>query len=338
MEEHLQRNVNKSADSSLNKHNPKLKIETKPFSIKRFKQAETLKEKILARIGILFFSLPFLGIFIFTYCMLYCSFYLKFLTVSIAILQNFIPSRVKYYFDFVSFFETHRYYKSFTCICEEEIQTENCLLPSHPHGIIANVVSASILNGFSFLKKVEIFGTRFIRFIPVGGLFARMIGIEGVDNKNFKKRMNQRKNILFIPGGFECATITDDTKDKVYIKKRKGFIKYALMFGYKVHPIYNFGENKLYYTFKKWKFIEKIGLFLNNFKLPGIVFIGKYLIFPRDDIDVCTVIGKGIQFPKIENPNKDQIDKYHSIYINSLEELYDRYKNEFGASEKLEIH
>jgi len=40
-------------------------------------------------------------------------------------------------------------------------------------------------------------------------------------------------------------------KERVYIKKRKGFIKYALEFGYQIHPVYIFNENKLYSTFDK---------------------------------------------------------------------------------------
>ncbi len=312
--------------------------ENKPFFIRKFKPANSLKEKILSIIGICLFSLPFIGIFFFLICLFYGNFMIKLFVISIAFLQNLIPSRINFYFKFVQFFQVYKYYKSYTIILEEELEENNILLPSHPHGIICNVLSASILNGHEILSKAIIFGTRFVRFIPLGGLFARIIGIEGVDSNNFIRRMHQGKNIIFIPGGFECATITDHTKDKVYIKNRKGFIKYALMFGYKVHPIYNFGENRLYYTFKKWKIIENIGIFLNKFKLPGIVFIGKFIIFPRDDIDICTVVGKGIQFPKIEKPTKEDIDKWHSIYICKLEEIFNRYKYEFGSSEQLEFY
>ena len=58
--------------------------------------------------------------------------------------------------------------------------------------------------------------------------------------------MKEEKNIYFVPGGFECATITKYGEDRVFIKNRKGFIKYALEFGYTVHPMYCFGENKIY--------------------------------------------------------------------------------------------
>ncbi len=46
------------------------------------------------------------------------------------------------------------------------------------------------------------------------------------------------KNISLVPGGFEEATLTDINSEKIFIKERKGFIKDALKYGYKVHPIY----------------------------------------------------------------------------------------------------
>ncbi len=109
------------------------------------------------------------------------------------------------------------------------------------------------------------------------------------------------------------------------------------MYGYKIYPIYNFGENRLYYILKKWKLFEQIGLIMNKIKFPGILFIGKYLFFPRSDIDVGSVIGKGIQFPKIDNPTKEEIKYYHDVYLKNLQGLYDKYKNQFGSSDKLEI-
>jgi len=38
---------------------------------------------------------------------------------------------------------------------------------------------------------------------------------------------------------------------------------------------------------------------------------------------MITVCGKGIELPKIENPSKEDIDKYHQIYIKGLKDLYD---------------
>ena len=60
-------------------------------------------------------------------------------------------------------------------------------------------------------------------------------------------------------------------EESVYIKKRKGFIKYALRYGYRVHPVYSFGENDTYYTFH-W--FPKTRMMLNKYKIPAILFFG----------------------------------------------------------------
>ncbi len=52
-----------------------------------------------------------------------------------------------------------------------------------------------------------------------------------------------------MPGGYEEATITSNKEYRVYIKNRKGFIKYAIKYGYKIYPIFVFGENNAYKTF-----------------------------------------------------------------------------------------
>lgn len=67
--------------------------------------------------------------------------------------------------------------------------------------------------------------------------------------------MKEEKNIYLIPGGFECSTITSYGVDRAFIKNRKGFIKYALEYGYTVHPCYCFGENKIYKGFSLFYFI-----------------------------------------------------------------------------------
>jgi hypothetical protein len=75
---------------------------------------------------------------------------------------------------------------------------------------------------------------------------------------------------MLLPGGFEEATITSDKEYRLYIKTRKGFIKYALQNGYKIHPVFVFNENKIY---KTSDFNIDSRLTANKYKLPGTLFI-----------------------------------------------------------------
>ena len=103
--------------------------------------------------------------------------------------------------------------------------------------------------------------------------------------------MEKKANISIVPGGFEEATITTTKENRVFINERKGFIKYALRYGYTVYPMYIFGENKMYYTIEKG---ESFRLALNKLKLVGVFFWSRMGIFPEFNTKINTVVGKGI--------------------------------------------
>ncbi len=89
--------------------------------------------------------------------------------------------------------------------------------------------------------------------------------------------MKKNETLGIYPGGFEEATITSLTQSRVFLKNRKGFIKYALRYGYKLQIVYCFGEDKLYWVFEP---LLQFRLLLNKFKLPGVLFFSKLGILP----------------------------------------------------------
>ena len=58
---------------------------------------------------------------------------------------------------------------------------------------------------------------------------------------------------------------------------------------------------------------------------------------PSDDVDLITIIGKPLHLPKIEYPSSKEVEMYHELYINSLTELFDRYKHN-SLCKTLEIY
>lgn len=116
---------------------------------------------------------------------------------------------------------------------------------------------------------------------------------------NMEALMKKKRNIGIVPGGYEEATITSNTKFRLYLKNRKGFIKMALRTGYKICPVLIFNEHKM---FKSTDFALKFRLILNKFKIPGTLFWGRFGIFPDHNLDVYTVIGTPIELPLTPNP------------------------------------
>jgi 2-acylglycerol O-acyltransferase 2 len=260
------------------------------------------------------------------------SLYTKLLLIALLIYQYCFAKKSEAYRDFLRSLNPVGYFKSHNVIFEDEPERHNSLFAFHPHGVMSFGTSLSMAKNDVLYDSI-LCGSRALLNLPISGIFARLMGIEGVNNSRFKDIMKSGHNIAFLPGGFEEATLTTYDRERVFIKNRKGFIKYALDYGYKIYPCYTFGENRLFYTLN---LMEQFRLMLNRFKLPGTFFFSKYLLLPNDDVDILTIIGKPIIIPKINNPTNEDIDKYHSIYINTLQELFDKYKSK-TKSHTLEI-
>eukprot|EP00927_Polykrikos_kofoidii_P071878 TRINITY_DN68078_c0_g1_i1.p1 TRINITY_DN68078_c0_g1~~TRINITY_DN68078_c0_g1_i1.p1 ORF type:complete len:349 (+),score=31.99 TRINITY_DN68078_c0_g1_i1:46-1092(+) len=175
---------------------------------------------------------------------------------------------------------------------------------------------------------------------PLFGHFvARWTGVIGSAAKSsFISRMRKGESFGLLPGGFHEASLTEYGKDRVVVGNKKGFIKYALQYGYKVVPAYTFGEC---YTYWNLPGFHRLRAWLADRGLPGIIIFG-FPLFPclplQTPWGIHTIHGSGIKFPKIEEPTKADVDKYHAIFVADLQALFDRHKWRFGlAGVQLEI-
>jgi len=148
--------------------------------------------------------------------------------------------------------------------------------------------------------------------------------------------MKTRKPLALIPGGFEEATIHNSKVNRVFCKKRRGFVKYALQHGYALTPCYCFGEKETYGNLQGWWGPR---FWLNGQGLPAIVPFGKWWspLLPRAE-RLHIVVGKALQLPCVASPSDADVAKWHAEYVGSLVALFDRHKASYGeADAKLEV-
>jgi hypothetical protein len=172
---------------------------------------------------------------------------------------------------------------------------------------------------------------------PMFKAFVSMMGYPAsADKTHFLRLMKKRHNIALLPGGFEEATISCSTADRVYIKSRKGWVKYALQHGYSITPVYNFGERECYANLQ-W--LMPLRLWLSTKGLPGILPWGRWFcpILPRDK-HLHIVVGKPLSPPEGMTPGaptEAEVSAHHARYVQALGALFDRHKVRFyGQSAK----
>jgi len=217
----------------------------------------------------------------------------------------------------------------------EDLHKEKTLLCYHPHGILCVGFSWNGAHspelGVGPLNIVFLIVDVLVKAPFFGWVIGWCGNIKGAGAGSMLELMQQGRNLALIPGGFEEATLQEQGVERVVLKDRKGFIKYALRFGYRVHPVYTFGECDTYWTYNGLKCLR---VWLNQFKIPSVVFWGTPLmpLFPSSAAKLHTVVGPGIQFPKLEGEalTADEVSKWHATYVAALVELFDKHKAELG--------
>jgi len=193
----------------------------------------------------------------------------------------------------------------------------------HPHGIFT--VGWSLLFHSKTMAHVRFCFAPGLFLSPFFLLFSRLMGKPGkADKSSMISFMKKGESLALPPGGFEEATITCSLQDRVYIKKRKGFVKLCLMHGYSIVPVYCFGEKDTFWNVQGfWKFRHA----LNGMNIPAILFWGSKLmpLLPKR-CELHVVAGEPISLPRIESPTRDQVEQFHAKYIEVLVKLYEENK------------
>lgn len=226
----------------------------------------------------------------------------------------------------------------------DDIQKEGSIFGFHPHGILC---VGFAMNGMWNKAFHEVAGSntqfaidRVLREEnPLMKVFADWHGgMTTLNSQNLKSMISERKNVAFVPGGFQDATYMVYGEESTAMQSRTGFIKYALEGGYRLHPCYTFGESRSFYTTKAFL---NFRLWLNKFGIPGVVFFGlPWLpLLPRCDAEYYTYVGKAIQLPQISKPSSHDVEYWHGEYLKGLQDVFEQNKIAVGldASAKLKI-
>lgn len=138
-----------------------------------------------------------------------------------------------------------------------------------------------------------------------------------------------KSSLALLPGGFQEATLCAKGKDRVYVKGRAGFVKYCLMHGYSITPVYTFGESDTYSCFS---YLLKARLALAKRNIPAAAMFGCWWcpFMPLPSAELLTYVGEPIVLPTDKEPNKELIAKYHGMYVNALVALFDKHKADAG--------
>jgi len=148
-------------------------------------------------------------------------------------------------------------------------------------------------------------------------------------------RQKHPYNVTFhFPGGLPEMFYGSD-HEQIVLRKRKGFIRFAMQAGCSLVPSYCFGTNQQYRRLAKpGGIFETMSSFLEVSIIPWIDRFGIPFGFMPMRQKILVAVGEPLEVEQVLSPTREQVDAVHAKFCESLRVLFDEHKGSVGWQDK----
>jgi hypothetical protein len=187
------------------------------------------------------------------------------------------------YFDYEEVFET-----SPIDVHEEIRQGKNYLCVFQPHGVLSFAgICSAVAADADFQGRLPTAVADALLYTPLLKHILGIFGLISAKKASMKKTLEKpgaEGTIVLYVGGLAELFLSDEKEERLYLKKRKGFIKLALTSGVDIVPIYLFGNTTVLSVLKS-KFLANLS---RKLQVSLTYTWGKYYLpIPRDTKVSC---------------------------------------------------
>jgi len=217
-----------------------------------------------------------------------------------------------------------------------EISNDDCIkladsgrkfiLAFQPHGVISYCSLCSWINAPPQLRCVQTAVASVLLKTPILKNVMGIYGLTAASAGNVRKILQNGKGVngcvVIYIGGIAELFKTSKKEERLYLQKRKGFIKIALREGVDVIPVYLFGNTSVLSVLKTG-ILETMS---RKMQMSVTYFWGKgFLPIPRDE-KLLYVRGKPMGLPHIPEPTDADVNKWHAKYVDEVTRLFNQNK------------
>mmetsp|Transcript_26538 Transcript_26538/g.44427 ORF Transcript_26538/g.44427 Transcript_26538/m.44427 type:complete len:339 (-) Transcript_26538:234-1250(-) len=222
------------------------------------------------------------------------------------------------YFDFTEISETS------DAEIKELLATKRVIFTAQPHGVFTfGGACAGVEWGKRFWDPADC-PTTVANVVMKFPLVKHAVGIFGTCDaspRTLKKTLAKRSVVLY-PGGISELFLCDEKEERLFVKKRKGFIKVALQSGVDVIPVYLFGNTQVLK-------VAKSPVLRAMSRAMGVTitwFWGVWGTVVPFEKKIVSAMGRPLGLPHILEPTPEDVEKYHALYVSEVQRIFDAYK------------
>uniref|UniRef100_A0A803VJZ6 Acyltransferase n=1 Tax=Ficedula albicollis TaxID=59894 RepID=A0A803VJZ6_FICAL len=218
----------------------------------------------------------------------------------------------------------------------------NYIIGSHPHGILCVGAFCNFITGSTGFE--ELFPGIRSSLTTLAGNFRLPVFREYLMSGGERclpcpARVGLRESagnaVAIVIGGAAESLSCRPGVTTLILRNRKGFVRMALRHGAFLVPSFSFGENDL---FRQVVFEEGSWMRSIQRRFQKMMGFAPCLFYGRGLTSCRSRVGEPLAVPKVENPSRELVDRYHELYISALLKLFNENKTKYGLSESDELH
>jgi len=248
----------------------------------------------------------------------------------------------------VGYFPTRLEFEDEEAYLRAARREEACVIGLEPHGVLPlSVISfaeyfmhdeegarrrglTANARGARALASAAIFNVPLVKHLWT------WLGLEPISKARMLRMLRAGKTAVIIPGGVAECMAMERGVETLYLRKRYGFVKIAIVTGAKLIPAYTFGQSR---TYGYWRLgppivprfvADWIG---RTFSFAPIIFWGKFCTPIPYATALNTVVGKMIEVEQNPDPSNEEVQAKLDEFIDAMRSLYDSHKARFGYAD-----
>jgi len=215
----------------------------------------------------------------------------------------------------------------------------------HPHGIYAYGLFSLVFpeqsgwaRQFPGSRDMLVAVANALLSVPVCGHLFKWFGFVSAERRSVRAALASERSLALIPGGIAEMLLWRRGVDRLYLAKRRGFVRLAIQSGRALVPVFAFGESA---TFKEIALpgpLERLRARLSRrFRVALIPFRGRWCTLLPFAVPITVVVGRPVAVDREEEPSDATVDRVHAAYVAELRRVYAEHRDELAPGRELII-
>lgn len=225
-------------------------------------------------------------------------------------------------------FAAWRAYFGWELVVEEPLDpAARYLLAEFPHALypVGQLLSYGVIDDISTRHRVAGVVASVLLHTPVLRHFYRATGTRAADAKSIQRILREGGNAAVVVGGIAEMFMETDDAERIFLRKRAGFVRLAIREGAHIVPVFFFGNTR---TMRKLH-SPLLRALSRRVKMSIVVFYGRWGTPVPFRHPIKMVVGRPLRVAHNADPTDAEVEAQLALVVDAMAALYEKHRPEW---------